>query len=1669
MAAPIRFLSGRNQQQKIGIEGSTENQKVLEVVGRVGIGTTIFEPTSELEVRGDIKISGILTAGNIDVSTGQVNFSQLNVTGVSTFGNTIDANGRIVGAATSNVIPFLYSNFTDLPSAATYHGAFAHVHSTGKAYYAHAGNWVELVNKEVNGTVGTGTERYNIGPVDLTTLDVSGISTFTGAADFNGSIDVDGHTELDDVNVSGAITATTFTGNLAGTVNTAAQPNITSVGTLSALTVSGDITANGNIAGDNSTNITGIAGVTATTLSGTLQTAAQPNITSVGTLSALTVSGDITANGNIAGDNSTNITGIAGVTATTLSGTLQTAAQTNITSVGTLTGLDINGHSELDDVNVSGAITATTFTGNLAGTVNTAAQTNITSLGTLSALTVSGDITANGNIAGDGATNITGIAGVTATTLSGTLQTAAQTNITSVGTLTGLDVNGHSELDNVNVSGIITTASLNATGKLTTTGIGISIANGAGNTAYIEGPAEIWIDPHPFGVGQTSGSVRIRGDLYVDGTEFIVDVDKIELGDFNIGIASTVSTNSLLDGAGLGIGATNIRKFITWNNATSALMSSENWNLASGKHYEINGTDVLTSDTLGSGVINSSLTSVGTLGALTVSGNVNANGNIIGDNSTNITGIAGVTASTLTGTLQTAAQTNVTSVGTLGALTVSGNVNANGNIIGDNATNISGINSVTATSFYGSGTNLTGINAGQIADVGLTIREEGSLVGTASSVKNINFVGSNLTATASGVGATITLTDTPTFSSLNVTGTTTIPNISGVTTFANTVNVGTGITLDPTSGIISATAFFGDGQNLSNLINQRIEGLQIFDEGVAVGTGFTFAALDVVGSNISISAVGLGTTAVITLSDTPTFDTVAVTNNITANGNIVGDNSTNISGINSVTATSFYGSGANLTSIPNSALTNDSVSFGGVSLDLGQTDATPAFNLSDATNYPTSSLSGTITNAQLAGSIADGKLASTFLKNVVEDTTPQLGGNLDLNSKFISGTGGINVSGVVTATSFVGDGSNLTNLPASTNITVADESTDTTCFPVFTTAATGNQAPKTGTNLTFNSSNGTLTATTFSGALSGNATSATTATNVTVTANNSANETVYPVFVDGATGSQGAETDTGLSYNPSTGLFTAVAFSGSGASLTAVDAATLDGVDSTSFLRSDTADVKTSGNLRFNNSVEATFGTSDDLRIYHASGFSYIIQEGGNDLVIEQTTDDEDVVIKSDNGSGSTTNYFLADGSTGEAVLYHYGSQKLATKSGGIDVSGTVTATTFSGSGASLTSIPNSALTNDSVSFGGVSVDLGASDATPAFNLSDATAYPTSSLTGTITNAQLAGSIADGKLASTFLKNVVEDTTPQLGGNLDFNGKYITGTGGLNVTGVVTATTFVGNLTGTASAASGLSTTISINTSGIITATSFAGDGSELTGISGGGGSGEFNTGITSSRQIVPLSFESTVFTFPSTAGRQYTIESINVANVDASVGVGTTVNIIASIQDATAAEQTYIAYNVPIVTGGLIELLKNPIVAGPSDVIRMWSTNDGYAGVSNATEVYMSYSEFESTDYISKFASTTTINSTDAIALYTSTSNPTVIEKIGFANRTDIGDFPISIKITNGTTTSYLAKDLIIPRYSTVDILDRPKRIETGAKIEVEVGSTSTVDVIISGKKITS
>ncbi len=141
--------------------------------------------------------SGISTFSFLDLSI-ERNLDVGSQGGISTFRNNIEANGIIEGIAGENKIPSLYSAMTDLPSAGSYHGMFAHVHATGRGYFAHAGNWLELVNKETNGVVGTGTETYNIGNLvstssTTTSLNVTGVSTFTGNIDANGDLDVDGH------------------------------------------------------------------------------------------------------------------------------------------------------------------------------------------------------------------------------------------------------------------------------------------------------------------------------------------------------------------------------------------------------------------------------------------------------------------------------------------------------------------------------------------------------------------------------------------------------------------------------------------------------------------------------------------------------------------------------------------------------------------------------------------------------------------------------------------------------------------------------------------------------------------------------------------------------------------------------------------------------------------------------------------------------------------------------------------------------------------------------------------------------------------------------------------------------------------------------------------------------------------------------------------------------------------------------------------------------------------------------------------------------------------------------------------------------------------------------------------------------------------------------------
>jgi hypothetical protein len=111
----------------------------------------------------------------------------------------------------------------------------------------------------------------------------------------------------------------------------------------------------------------------------------------------------------------------------------------------------------------------------------------------------------------------------------------------------------------------------------------------------------------------TTGGVTIGGDLTVNGTTTTVNSTTVTVDDKNIELGSVTSpTDAGADGGGITLKGTTDKTW-NWVDATNAWTSSEHINLANGKSYYIDGTSVLSSTTLGSGVTTSSLTSVGTL------------------------------------------------------------------------------------------------------------------------------------------------------------------------------------------------------------------------------------------------------------------------------------------------------------------------------------------------------------------------------------------------------------------------------------------------------------------------------------------------------------------------------------------------------------------------------------------------------------------------------------------------------------------------------------------------------------------------------------------------------------------------------------------------------------------------------------------------------------------------------------------------------------------------------------------------------------------------------------------------------------------------------------------------------------------------------------------------
>jgi hypothetical protein len=108
-------------------------------------------------------------------------------------------------------------------------------------------------------------------------------------------------------------------------------------------------------------------------------------------------------------------------------------------------------------------------------------------------------------------------------------------------------------------------------------------------------------------------NVIIQGDLTVNGTETIINTQTLDVEDKNIVIGKVVTPSDITaDGGGITLKGTT-DKTINWIDATDAWTFSEHVNIVSTKEYRIAGTKVLDATSLGSGVIGSSLTSVGTI------------------------------------------------------------------------------------------------------------------------------------------------------------------------------------------------------------------------------------------------------------------------------------------------------------------------------------------------------------------------------------------------------------------------------------------------------------------------------------------------------------------------------------------------------------------------------------------------------------------------------------------------------------------------------------------------------------------------------------------------------------------------------------------------------------------------------------------------------------------------------------------------------------------------------------------------------------------------------------------------------------------------------------------------------------------------------------------------
>ena len=332
-----------------------------------------------------------------------------------------------------------------------------------------------------------------------------------------------------------------------------------------------------------------------------------------------------------------------------------------------------------------------------------------------------------------------------------------------------------------------TTSTSTSTGALKVSGgAGIGGAVRIGGLINVSGSATV------EGTLAVTGDTTITGNLTVNGTTTNINTTNLVVEDKNIIVADvTTPTDTTADGAGITVkGATD--KTLNWVDATDAWTSSEDFNLLTGKQYEIAGTSVLTATTLGSGVVNSSLTSLGTVtslvatNSLTTTGVVTnlSSGNIVATNSTsgtwstaNVSLYESVTASTTNATFypmlsdKTAGNTGSFSATTLTHNPSTGNLTATGHVgnfwgpVAATTANVSSTLAVTGTSTFTGATNhaagitASTVSAGTIGNSGAALSGTGSGITSLGTTTNYQ-VGSMATGGTRVGGAGLSVNGT---------------------------------------------------------------------------------------------------------------------------------------------------------------------------------------------------------------------------------------------------------------------------------------------------------------------------------------------------------------------------------------------------------------------------------------------------------------------------------------------------------------------------------------------------------------------------------------------------------------------------------------------------------------------------------------------------------------------------------------------------------------------------------------------------------------------------------------------------------------------------------------------------------------------------------------------